>query len=329
MSIVANIQSPDFSLFKPQEKSRVWEVAYLIISIVIPVIGLVRLCHYSLNWLAGRMLIQATSYLRRSNEEYALACQRAGGKELIIQTEDGVYLSAYLVRPELPTNNWVVSFNPTSCVFQDFLAEEGTDELIKSTKSNFLLFNYRGTKGSSGSVSRNGLLIDAEAIFRFIEEQGAEKIIYWGLSLGGAVSTKAMSLHEQKGNIEYIGVNERSFSKFSLGAGRTVRIILQQYLWKPIANLVSYIVPYLVYVSNWEIDALSAWQSITHRKIVAYHKWDEMMDHESGLGYALEGSEADIVVLGEIDDGPMDWWNHVPKYPEDALEIMERLSNEY
>lgn len=118
----------------------------------------------------------------------------AGAEEVELATDDGLELGGWFVRaaaPRLPVTVVVFNGNAGNRAFRAPLAA-GLAERGIST----LLFDYRGYGGNAGSPSEEGLAIDARAALRYIAARaGADRIVYFGDSLGSAVAVRLATEH--------------------------------------------------------------------------------------------------------------------------------------
>jgi fermentation-respiration switch protein FrsA (DUF1100 family) len=113
----------------------------------------------------------------------------AGAEEVELATDDGLRLGAWFVpagAPRLPVTVIVFNGNAGNRAFRAPLAAALAGRGIST-----LLFDYRGYGGNSGSPSEEGLAIDARAARRYVSTRaGADRIVYFGESLGCAVAVR-------------------------------------------------------------------------------------------------------------------------------------------
>ncbi len=84
-------------------------------------------------------------------------------------------------------------------------------------------YNYRGTGSSEGSPSEQGVYADAEAVYDYVREQLGvvdNRIVLWGHSLGGAVTTRLATRRPCQGI-----VLEATFRSAKVMAGRMMPIL--------------------------------------------------------------------------------------------------------
>lgn len=116
-----------------------------------------------------------------------------GATDVLLQTSDGLELRAWL----LPAS--------AGCAVTVLVApgnggnRGGRVELaaaIHSVGAGVLLLDYRGYGGNPGSPSAEGLALDAEAAWAFLQRTVPEhRLVYFGESLGGAVVTRLATSH--------------------------------------------------------------------------------------------------------------------------------------
>ncbi len=124
----------------------------------------------------------------------------SGAEEVVLRTSDGLQLGAwYLPARGRHSGAGVLVANGNAgnrslrAPLADALAERGLA---------VLLFDYRGYGGNPGHPSEEGLAKDVRAALRyFVEEAGlsADRLVYFGESLGGAVVTELATEEEPAG----------------------------------------------------------------------------------------------------------------------------------
>jgi len=122
-----------------------------------------------------------------------------GVKDVVLETNDGVKLGAWLVPPRGPSRNvavLVANGNAGNRAGRVPLAQALAAEGL-----TVLLFDYRGYGGNTGSPSEQGLARDVRAAQQYLVESGvpAERIVYFGESLGAAVVTELATSVEPGG----------------------------------------------------------------------------------------------------------------------------------
>jgi len=137
-------------------------------------------------------------------------------EELFLQSPDGITIQGWLVgwpQGSAPPPRGVIVYfggNAEIC--------ELRGDLLKTWRERgfgVLLFNYRNFGASEGSISRDGLVLDALTVISFLTEGRGlvpHRTILFGHSLGGALSTEAATLISKQG---VIVINDRSFGLLS------------------------------------------------------------------------------------------------------------------
>ena len=112
-----------------------------------------------------------------------------GAREVVVPTEDGLALGAWLVEPVRAKSGWTLILfngNAGNRALRAPLGRRLADEGIRT-----LMLDYRGYGGNPGAPTEAGLLRDARAARRWVERQDAlrgMRIAYFGESLGTGVA---------------------------------------------------------------------------------------------------------------------------------------------
>ncbi len=116
-------------------------------------------------------------------------------REVVLRTSDGLDLAGGLVRPAHGDRATAVLVTPGNAGHRGdrtplALALAGAGLTV-------LLLEYRGFGGNPGSPSEEGLARDARAARAYLEGAGfaADRIVYFGESLGAAVATRLATEH--------------------------------------------------------------------------------------------------------------------------------------
>jgi fermentation-respiration switch protein FrsA (DUF1100 family) len=122
-----------------------------------------------------------------------------GAQEITLRTEDGLALGAWYVAPtrvDLGITVLVTPGNAGSRALRAPLARR-----LAAKGLAVLLLDYRGYGGNSGSPSEYGLTKDARAARAYLLDHGvpAQRLIYFGESLGAAVATRLAVEHPPGG----------------------------------------------------------------------------------------------------------------------------------
>ncbi|WP_433363082.1 alpha/beta hydrolase [Actinoplanes sp. CA-142083] len=128
----------------------------------------------------------------------------AGASDVTLRTTDGLLLTAWLVEPppETPGPRVAVLLAPGNA--GNRLSRAPLAAALAGRGLTVLLVDYRGYGGNPGSPSEDGLARDIEAARTFLVEQAdipAERLLYYGESLGAAVVTALAAKHPPAGLI--------------------------------------------------------------------------------------------------------------------------------
>ncbi len=122
-----------------------------------------------------------------------------GGRDVTLETSDGLSLGAWFVpadEPSIGLTVLVANGNAGNRSLRAPLARALSEEGFA-----VLLFDYRGYGGNPGSPSEEGLARDARAAYWFLVDQGIpdERLLYFGESLGAAVMAELATEHPPAG----------------------------------------------------------------------------------------------------------------------------------
>jgi alpha-beta hydrolase superfamily lysophospholipase len=119
----------------------------------------------------------------------------AGAEDVVLETSDGLRLSAWLVRAAAAAS--APSAAPPAVLVTPGNAGNRADRLplaatLVAAGLTVLLLDYRGYGGNPGSPSEDGLARDARAGWNYLTGHGfpPERIVLFGESLGAAVATR-------------------------------------------------------------------------------------------------------------------------------------------
>jgi alpha-beta hydrolase superfamily lysophospholipase len=149
----------------------------------------------SLLWGLQRRLI----YLPDDGPRQPVGSVLPGARDVVLHTEDGLDLAAWFLPAAAPDAPGVLVANGNGghrglrAPLARRLGEAGL---------SVLLFDYRGYAGNPGSPSEDGLALDVRAARSFLlDEAGipADRLLYFGESLGSAVVTELATEHPPAG----------------------------------------------------------------------------------------------------------------------------------
>jgi len=135
--------------------------------------------------------------LRELEERKEQLIHTLGGQAVSVRTPDGVLLDAAHFCLDDPSGPTVIYFNANMQLLQ---AESATGliQMYQQQGVNVMLFNYRGIGLSAGSVTCEGVVVDADSIYQYVHDRlrvPDNKIILHGRSLGGGVALQLARLH--------------------------------------------------------------------------------------------------------------------------------------
>ncbi len=123
-----------------------------------------------------------------------------GGREITLETADGLALQAWFVPPSGPDRGMGVLVAPGNA--GDRADRAPLARRLAAAGFAVLLLDYRGYGGNPGSPDEKGLVRDARAAHRYLTGPAGfptNRLIYFGESLGGAVLTRLATEHPPGG----------------------------------------------------------------------------------------------------------------------------------
>lgn len=162
--------------------------------LVIAVVGLVVL----LLWTLQRRLI----YLPLQAPVPDAVDSIAGAQEVTLETSDDLRLDAWFVPAREPVGKMTVLVAPGNAGHRGLRAPLA--QALAEAGLSVLLFDYRGYGGNPGAPSEEGLARDVRAAYRYLVEDAgvaANRLLYYGESLGAAVVTELATEHPPAGLI--------------------------------------------------------------------------------------------------------------------------------
>ena len=168
--------------------------------------------------LCVAMFFMQRSLLYPRNPEHVSLDEKelaAGVTDLTLTTTDGIDLKAWY-QPS-PHSDITILFLHGNGGHRGYRRE--FCQLLRAQGAGVLALDYRGYGGSEGTPSEEGLYLDAEAAFRWIEENISGPIILMGESLGSGVAIEIARRHQVDGLIIHAGyssITEVAQSHFPL-----------------------------------------------------------------------------------------------------------------
>jgi fermentation-respiration switch protein FrsA (DUF1100 family) len=156
------------------------------------IIAVVVTLFLTMIWFAQRTLI----YFPDPYVRDAAAAGLRDVEEVAFETDDGITLRAWFVRPPQsapPFTVIVFNGNAGNRSYRGDLASA-----LRERGYGVLLFDYRGYGGNSGSPTERGLAADARAARTYVSKRAdvdASRLVYFGESLGSAVAVGLATEH--------------------------------------------------------------------------------------------------------------------------------------
>jgi fermentation-respiration switch protein FrsA (DUF1100 family) len=128
----------------------------------------------------------------------------AGAQDVTLHTVDGLALGAWLVPPPPATADRHLAVLVAPGNAGNRLTRAPLAEALAADGLTVLLVDYRGYGGNPGSPSEQGVARDLEAGRSYLIDQAgipAERLLYYGESLGAAVATALATRHPPAGLI--------------------------------------------------------------------------------------------------------------------------------
>ncbi len=296
-----HLQTPDSTL-----NQKIKKIAWLILSILIPPIGLVRLLGYGVAFIANKIILVGTWCTCREEDEekqlhfntfwkcmdviYAMPSlgiktPKVTMEPHTVKTPDGAELQVKLIQKRqgvvvedvtIPT---VVYFHPNA----GFSEGDALPRFISGsvfTNCNFVFFNYRGVPGSTGTFAASkDLVVDGSSVVQWVRkylQTTPENIHFYGRSLGGAIALQTKALDKElTGRL----VNVCSFSSLDL--------VIKSMIGSCLGSLISW----AIRSHGYGIDALSAYKKISGKKLIVFHSKDTLIRKKAMLHLQVEDSE--------------------------------------
>lgn len=316
---------------QPTQKTlyqKICAVAWNVLSVLIPIIGLVRLTAWGLGVLAHRLILPAMYHekedIERCRRNFEAYCQAASPYFEItphtIQTPDGAELSVHLFRhktanDQTPTTIYFGGngFLKGMCAWSWILE----DSIKQNSPMNLVVFDYRCVDGSKGTFNGpKDLLIDGSSVVQWVKEAvhtPPDHIHFYGMSLGGAIALKTKAADESlSGNL----LHERSFSSLEdwiQAQGNRLKWFL-----KPLVSLAIRILKQ----QDFELDAVSDLRKLKGRILVVHHPYDPVIPYGAGMARKIPDHSFELKMKEEKGAR-----NHHCEPLESYIEARERLSS--
>jgi pimeloyl-ACP methyl ester carboxylesterase len=148
------------------------------------------------SWVFQRRLI----YLPSTGAVPSAASMLAGAREVQLMTSDGLQLGAWYIPARRQADTFTVLVANGNAGDRSLRAPLA--QALANQGFGVLLFDYRGYGGNRGSPSESGLARDVRAARQFLVGRAgvpADRLVYYGESLGSAVVTELAVEHPPAG----------------------------------------------------------------------------------------------------------------------------------
>lgn len=288
---------PDILSLKPEENTS-WEyskkVAYLVISVAIPVIGFLRILNWMFCYYAKSNVIPSCRLTEKTKQAMGRDFQQFWNSPpfsdlftrhtLHLTTADGVKLRGTFFHHKHSNTH-----TPTVLLFQPnavprcytswwkYLPEYSVQNHLSC---NFLTFDYRETGESEGMIEHmEHMILDGDAAMQFARDHlhiSPAKLVVYGYSIGGLTSANVLARHHW------------------FHSHRAARYINDRSL-ESVRNLVSSHLPYSGFIvsrlaawNGWNLDAVEACRSMGGlRKLILIHPEDKVILREASFAEGL------------------------------------------
>lgn len=231
-------------------------------------------------------------------------------QNIFIKTPDNIKLNAWYVKAQ--KNKPTIIFchgNGGNISYYEYIVD-----LLSAKGYGIILFDYRGYGKSSGFPSEKGLYTDLNSVINFLEVKEKipqEKIILWGLSLGGAVVTEIASKHNFKAVIlqstftcikdEATQKAEQSFSKL--------------YLLNDIMKLAA---QNLIYYQKY--DSINKINKVECPLLIAHSMNDDVVSYKNSIALSKVNKKAKLYISKEGGHNEHFWFD------KESLDFLESVS---
>lgn len=292
---------------------KIARVVWDIISVLIPIIAIIRLIGYAIGKLATRFILPAAFYSeqdkleakQRHNAIWNQPTDNAGMLQVrahfkaepqIVLTPDGAALDATFIRHRNGNENTptIICPQPNATLAK----QNGYFWLIAAAIAhgyvcNFVFFDYRSVGDSIGSFKRmDDLIVDGSSILQWVQTKTpSEQIRFLGSSLGGAVAVNTHALDPLLSNRN---ANIRSLSStediiHAHGENMNIKKIAK-FLAKVVKN------------QGYYLDAVAPFRKISGPTMVAYHPRDKIIPKPASLAQKVEDVAHEIIVLESLPE---------------------------
>jgi hypothetical protein len=228
-------------------------------------------------------------------EEGKKGCQNLtniGGKFVSFKTSDNILINGmhFIGKDCTESSPTIILFNGNGLRYEEYGSQTFSGIRLFTIKNwlklgvNVLVFNYRGIESDQGSATRDGLILDGDAAFRYVHEHlkvPENKIIFHGHSLGSGIASEVACRHPK---VNFC--SDRSFSSLS----QQVKMMFGGGVFgRAMSSLVKYV--------GWEFSTFQNLEKIKGYKWIIYHPCDKVIPLGARLVDALSATNDKIAVI--------------------------------
>jgi len=251
-----------------------------------------RICIEVLIGVLIIILVCANNIYHPIKEVYQTSYQH---EDIYFNSLDGTKLNAWYIEPKQGYPTILFSHGNGGNISYFF------DMLTKAADKGYgiFIYDYRGYGKSKGFPYENGLYQDIEAAIKYLNTEkktSDENIILWGLSLGGAVSTKAALSHNFKALIL-----QSTFTNIKDMGEATLYRITKNENTKYIIKIIPFFQKY---------DTYSRIDKIKIPILIIHSKDDSLIPYKLAIKNASKNQSAKLKLVN--DDNHNDYENSLP-----------------
>lgn len=227
-------------------------------------------------------------------------------ENIFISTPDKIKLNAWYIKAK--KNKPTVIFchgNGGNISYYEYILD-----VLASKGYGVLLFDYRGYGESSGIPTEKGLYTDLNSVVSYLETKEKipqNKIILWGLSLGGAVVTEIASHNQFKAVIlqsTFTNIHDEAIDKTS-----QTNIFIR--------GAMQLMAKHLIYYQNY--DTIDKINKIHCPLFIAHSKNDKVISYKNSLRLAKIMPQAQLYISNSGGHNEHEWVD------AEALDFLDSL----
>lgn len=293
--------------------NKVARVAWLLFSIILFPVGLIRLYGKAINHIATKKFfvpgvsIDKAMLDSKRSEIMALPFFVENCERVIIKTADRVKLDTLIINnpdqkeKDVADHRYIIFFNGNTNTYEEMFSS--LKKLSETTGASVYSGNYRGVGCSEGWPTKfQDIVMDGEAMVQYLLSKGVQKknILIHGWSLGGGVGAHVSAHHQEPGQeISYCG--DRTFASLVAVAQEwfcpdSIKELLpEKFQAEFYSNCISKIMTLgavnLLHLLNWNFKTLECYKKINGYKFIIYLPNDNVIPHKASLYKKFKDSQ--------------------------------------